>query len=58
MAWVLFKGEDIYEVRDRSQMAIDRAHHESEPSLLETQTYRYSGNSVADSNAKKYMTPE
>ena len=58
MAWDVFKGEDIYEVRARTQIAIDRAHHESEPTLLEIQTYRYYGHSVADANAKKYRTPE
>ena len=54
MAWDVFKGEDIYEVRAKTQIAIDRAYHESEPTLLEIQTYRYYGHSVADANAKKY----
>ncbi len=58
MAWDVFKGEDLYEVRAKTQIAIDRAHHESEPTLLEIQTYRYYGHSVADANAKKYRTPE
>jgi pyruvate dehydrogenase E1 component alpha subunit len=58
MAWDVFKGEDLYEVRARTQIAIDRAHNESEPTLLEIQTYRYYGHSVADANAKKYRTPE
>ena len=58
MAWDVFKGEDIYEVRAKTQIAIDRAYHESEPTLLEIQTYRYYGHSVADANAKKYRTPE
>jgi pyruvate dehydrogenase E1 component alpha subunit len=58
MAWDVFKGEDIYEVRAKTQIAIDRAHQESEPTLLEIQTYRYYGHSVADANAKKYRTPE
>jgi pyruvate dehydrogenase E1 component alpha subunit len=58
MAWDVFEGEDLYEVRARTQIAIDRAHNESEPTLLEIQTYRYYGHSVADANAKKYRTPE
>src|SRR6516164_2453140 len=58
MAWDVFKGEDIYEVRAKTQVALDRAHNESEPTLLEIQTYRYYGHSVADANAKKYRTPE
>jgi pyruvate dehydrogenase E1 component alpha subunit len=58
MAWDVFKGEDLYEVRARTQIAVDRAHNESEPTLLEIQTYRYYGHSVADANAKKYRTPE
>ena len=58
MAWDVFKGEDIYEVRARTQIALDRAHNLSEPTILEIQTYRYYGHSVADANAKKYRTPE
>jgi pyruvate dehydrogenase E1 component alpha subunit len=58
MAWDAFEGEDLYEVRARTQVAIDRAHSDSEPTLLEIQTYRYYGHSVADANAKKYRTPE
>lgn len=58
IAWDAFGGEDIYEVRAKTQVAIDRAHNESEPTLLEIRTYRYYGHSVADANAKKYRTPE
>ncbi len=58
MPWDVFQGEDIYEVRAKTQTAIDRAHTESEPTLLEVQTYRYYGHSVADANAKKYRSPE
>jgi pyruvate dehydrogenase E1 component alpha subunit len=58
MAWDVFTGEDVYEVRAKTQIAIDRAHNESAPTLLEIQTYRYYGHSVADANAKKYRTPE
>lgn len=58
IAWDVFKGEDIYEVRARTKIAIDRAHSESTPSVLEVQTYRYYGHSVADANAKKYRTAD
>jgi len=58
MAWDVFNGEDVYEVRAKTQVALDRAHNQSEPTLLEIQTYRYYGHSVADANAKKYRTPE
>jgi pyruvate dehydrogenase E1 component alpha subunit len=58
IAWDVFKGEDVYEVRAKTQIAIDRAHNDCAPSLLEIQTYRYYGHSVADANAKKYRSPE
>src|SRR5207249_3545827 len=41
-------GTDIYEVRASIQEAIERAHNESKPTLLEIVTYRYYGHSVAD----------
>jgi len=58
MAWDVFGGEDIYEVRARTHVAMERARREYQPTLLEIQTYRYYGHSVADANAKKYRTPE
>ncbi len=58
MAWDVVNGEDIYEVRAKTQVAIDRAHNESKPTVLEITTYRYYGHSVADANHKKYRTPE
>lgn len=58
MAWDVFGGEDIYEIRARTQVALERARRDCLPSLLEIQTYRYYGHSVADANAKKYRTPE
>ena len=58
IAWDVFHGEDIYEVRAKAWPAIERAHERSEPSVLEIRTYRYYGHSVADANAKKYRTPE
>lgn len=58
MDWELLSGEDIYEVRARTQIAIERAHNESRPTLLEIATYRYQGHSVADANLFKYRTKE
>jgi len=56
--WEKANGEDIYEVRAVTQRAIDRAHNESRPTVLELATYRYYGHSVADANAQKYRTKE
>jgi pyruvate dehydrogenase E1 component subunit alpha len=58
MAWDLFLGEDIYEIRARAHVAMERARRDRRPTLLEVQTYRYYGHSVADANAKKYRAPE
>jgi len=58
MAWDLINGEDLYEVRAKTHIAMERARTEHRPSLLEIQTYRYYGHSVADANADKYRTPE
>jgi pyruvate dehydrogenase E1 component alpha subunit len=58
MDWELLSGEDVYEVRARTQIAIDRAHNESRPTILEIATYRWEGHSVADANKEKYRTKE
>ena len=50
--WEQANGEDIYEVRAVTQKAIERAHNESKPTVLEFDTYRYYGHSVADSKHK------
>ena len=50
--WAQANGEDIYEVRAVTQRAIERAHKESKPTILEFDTYRYYGHSVADSKHK------
>lgn len=57
IAWDSFDGEDIYEIRARTWPAIERAHKEQLPTVLEIATYRYYGHSVADANAKKYRDP-
>jgi len=58
MEWDVINGEDLYEIRAKTQVAIERAHGSSRPSLLEIDTYRYTGHSVADANAKKYRPAE
>lgn len=58
MKWDTIDGQDLYELRAKTSIAIDRAHRESRPTLLEIKTYRYSGHSVADANAKKYRPEE
>lgn len=56
--WDVVNGEDIYEVRAKTQIAVERARVESRPAILEIATYRYYGHSVADANTKKYRRPE
>ena len=56
--WDTANGESIYEVRAKTQIAIDRAHKESRPTILEIATYRHYGHSIADANADVYRTPE
>ncbi len=56
--WAQANGEDLYEVRAATQIAIERAHNESRPTILEFDTYRYYGHSVADSKHKGGYRPE
>ena len=58
MDWDLVNGEDFYELRAKIGLAVERAHKESRPTVLEIRTYRYYGHSVADANHKKYRSPE
>lgn len=58
IAWDIANGELLYEVRAKTHAAIKRAHEESRPTVLEIDTYRYSGHSVADANTKVYRTAE
>ncbi len=48
IAWGQCDGTNVYEVRANVQTAIERAHNESKPTVLEISTYRYYGHSVAD----------
>ena len=56
--WDVVDGSDIYEVRAKAHIAMERARKEHKPTVLEIDTYRYYGHSVADANHKKYRTPE
>ncbi len=59
IVWDIANGEDLYEVRAKTQIAIDRAHKESRPTVLEIDTYRHYGHSVADAKHKGgYRTAE
>lgn len=58
MDWDYIEGNDIYQVRAKTHIAMERARNESKPTLLEIATYRYRGHSVADANAEKYRTKE
>ncbi len=57
--WDVIDGSDIYEVRAKTHIAMERARKEQKPTVLEISTYRYYGHSVADSKHKGgYRTPE
>jgi len=58
MEWDVINGEDFYEVRAKTHIAMERARKEQKPTVLEITTYRYYGHSVADANHKKYRAPE
>jgi pyruvate dehydrogenase E1 component alpha subunit len=58
IAWDLIDGSDLYEVRAKTHIAMERARKQQQPSLIEIETYRYYGHSIADANHKKYRTPE
>jgi pyruvate dehydrogenase E1 component alpha subunit len=58
IVWDIIHGWDLYEMRAKLQIAIDRAHNESRPTVIEVMTYRHFGHSVADANEKKYRTPD
>ncbi len=41
-------GMDVLKVREATERLVEKARHQSEPSLLECLTYRYRGHSMAD----------
>ena len=51
-----FLVEDVLDVERRLRVAIDRARHESTPTLIEARTYRFRGHSMSDPG--KYRTAE
>jgi pyruvate dehydrogenase E1 component alpha subunit len=56
--WSHCGGFNLYELRANLGAAMDKARSKSLPHVLEVATYRYYGHSVADSNAKKYRSPQ
>lgn len=56
--WDLAKGWEIDELLSKLTKARNRALQESRPTVLEIDTYRYHGFSIADANHKKYRTPD
>jgi pyruvate dehydrogenase E1 component alpha subunit len=51
-----FIADDVFAVRDRLKIAVDRARAGEGPSLIEIRTYRYRGHSMSD--PAKYRTKE
>jgi pyruvate dehydrogenase E1 component alpha subunit len=56
--WDVCNGHLLYDVRAKVAEALQRAHDNSRPTVLEIITYRYRGHSIADANADKYRTKE
>jgi pyruvate dehydrogenase E1 component alpha subunit len=48
MARDRFDGDDVIRVKQRIQVAVDRARETGEPSLVEVRTYRFRGHSMSD----------
>lgn len=57
MNWTKCFGHDVYEVRDTMNQVLTLAREEHKPSVVEVDTYRYRGHSVADPD-KTYRTRE
>lgn len=55
--WDIINADDLYEIRAKTAIAMERAHKESKPTLLEIDTYRYYGHSVADAKHKGGYRP-
>lgn len=46
--WAEVAGNNIFEVRAKTAEALERAHKDSRPTVLEMHTYRYRGHSMSD----------
>lgn len=57
MNWTKCFGHDVYEVRDTMNQVLTLARDKNKPSVVEIDTYRYRGHSVADPD-KTYRTRE
>ena len=57
MAWTTFDGNNVYEVRATMDQYLTLAREKSKPSVIELDTYRYRGHSVADPD-KTYRSRE
>jgi pyruvate dehydrogenase E1 component alpha subunit len=55
MAWGVCNGHDLYDVRATMDKFLTLAREQSKPSIVEIDTYRYRGHSVADPD-KTYRT--
>ena len=56
--WDVVEGWDLLAVREKLTEARERAQRLSRPTVLEVQTYRFYGFTVADANHKVYRSPE
>ena len=56
MEWDTGDGNNFYDVRWRTTLAMERAHKENRPTTLELFTYRHRGHSIADANHQTYRT--
>lgn len=56
--WDVCGGHDIYALRACLEPALERARNEFRPTVIEVETYRYYGFTVADANHKRYRTPD
>ncbi|BCU78547.1 thiamine pyrophosphate-dependent dehydrogenase E1 component subunit alpha [Luteolibacter sp. LG18] len=56
--WDLIHGDDLYEIRAKTHVALQRVYRDGRPTVLEIATYRFYGQSIADANQRLYRTVE